>query len=174
MRDAKFFYGWMKELTNGSARANLKGNPAIDLGDKFLVEVNGKDRTAIFEAQISGNVGDDVMLTLLGAISYKSTTENARVAVSGLTGLATYDETGIDIQVVDLSASGIGFVAPITMRKGERINIILQASSGEIQCAGEVRYSKPDADAFGKFRVGVALDEFDRLASARWKRLFEA
>lgn len=174
VRDAKFFHGWMKDLTNVTARASLKGNPSVELGDTFLVEVNGKEKTAVFQGQVSGVSGEDIVLTVLGEMNYKGATESARVVVEGVSGVMSFDGLTVDIDVIDVSAHGMGVVAAQTMRKGERIQISIMTPGGQINCSGEVRYSKPDTDSFGKFRIGIALDEFDRLASARWKRLHDS
>ncbi len=174
LRDAKFYYGWIKELTNVNARAILNNNPTIDIGDKFLVEVHGKEKVAIFQAQVSGHAGDDVLLTVIGNVDYRDATESARVSVANVSGVADHDGLEIEIVVQDVSANGMGVIAAQPMRKGTRIRSILHTAFGEIQCTGEVRHAKPDADQFGRFRVGIALDEFDRLASARWKRLYDS
>ena len=174
LRDAKFFHGWMKDLTNVTARASLKGNPTMELGDTFLVEVNGKEKIAVFKAQVSGISGEDVVLTVLGEMNYKGAIESARIVVEGVSGVIAYDGITVEIDVVDVSSHGMGVVASQTMRKGERVQISIISPSGQINCTGEVRYSKPDGELFGKFRIGIALDEFDRLASARWKRLHDS
>ena len=174
VRDAKFYHGWMKDLSNVTARATLKGNPSLDLGDKFLVEVNGKEKIAIFQAQVTGQSGEEVVLTVLGPVHYKTATESARVSVEHVSGVVEYDGMGVQVDAVDVSAHGVGIVSSQSMRKNEHVGVRFTTPYGDVCCYGEVRYCKPDTENFGKFRIGIALDEFDRLASARWKRLYDA
>lgn len=174
MRDARFFAGWMKDLTTVSARVTMKGNPSIEIGDKFLIECHGKERIAMFQGQVSNLGGEDIVVTLLGPITYRPTVENARVAVQGVMGTVNHDGLVIDIEVVDVSESGMGVVSSQNLPRGEHIDASLNTPCGDVHCSGEVRYSKPDTEQYGKFRIGIALDPLDRLAGARWKKLYDS
>ena len=76
--------------------------------------------------------------------------------------------------VVDISQRGIGLVIGVPVTRGSWVSMTLKSEFGEIQCTGQVRYCKPDTEQFGSYRVGVALDALDRLAGARWRRLYDA
>ncbi len=174
MRDARFFSGWMKDLSNVSARVALKGCPAIEVGEKFMVECHGKEKIAMFQAELSGISGEDAVLSVIGQVTYRPTSESARVTVHSVTGTIKFDGMSTEVEVVDVSENGMGLISAQSLTRGEIVEAILCSPCGEICCAGEVRYCKPDPDQFGKFRVGLALEPLDRLAGARWKRLYDS
>ena len=127
----------------------------------------------MFQSQVSAQSGEDIIIVLLGPITYRPTVENARVSVQGVTGMVSHDGLAIEIEVVDVSESGMGLVSSQNLPRGERIQASLHTPCGDVSCAGEVRYSKPDSEQFGKFRIGIALEPLNRLASARWKQLYD-
>jgi hypothetical protein len=171
--DAKFFTGWMKELTNISAQVTCKGGSKIESGDKFFVECHGKDKLASFQAVVDFGRGQDLVLSVTSQITYRAASESARVVVPGITGVANHNGLAFDFELIDVSENGMGVITSHPVSREERVTFYLVTPVGDIEGSGEVRYSKPDADAFGRHRLGFAMEPLDRLAQARWRQLYD-
>ncbi len=172
LKDAKFFAGWVKALTETEMHIRLKNPFGMELGDHVLVEVHGSESVATFPAVMTLRSGEDAVFRLAKAIIYVAAKENARISVAPMQCIVQYEGSSVQTEVVDVSAGGFGMLAPQAFKRGDIIQVEIESPFGPVACGGEVRYCKPDAEASGSFRVGIRTAEMERLEKARWNRLF--
>jgi hypothetical protein len=173
LKDARFFSGWVKSFDEGEVRIRLSSPGDSDPGDRFLIELYGEETVAMFQAGITMSFDNQAYLTILGPVQYRRTTENARLAISGVFGTVVAEGEEIEARVADISRTGIGLVVRKSLNRKSTVQFKLSTPAGEVTGDGEVRYCRPDTSGNGSFRAGIKLTELGRLEKARWMRLFE-
>lgn len=173
LKDAKFFAGWVRDLTATELHLRLSTRTSLMDGDTFSVEVHGTDRSAVFNAWLTSQNEDEVVFEIHEQIRYMPSRERARLRVEGVTGTFRHDGVETPFTVNDISLEGCGIVVPHPISRGVKLELQVETPQGPIACPGEVRYSKPDPDIPGAFRLGIQLEGLGRLEAARWARMFE-
>jgi len=173
LKDAKFFAGWVVDLTEEVLQLRLSTKTTLEESDNFNIEIHGTDRSAVFQAALITQDGDNLVFAVPQTIRFMPAREKARLAVRGVTGICTYQGLETAFDVSDVSLEGIGIVLPVGVLRGAHLELEIQSPHGPIQCNGHVRYCRTDPDVAGWFRIGILLDDMGRLETARWARLFE-
>lgn len=173
LKDAKFFAGWVRDLTKEELHLRLSTRTGLMMGDRFAVEVHGTDRSAIFTAALCSQDSEELVFRIHEQVRYLPSRERARLAVEGITGKFKYQGVDTPFSVSDVSLQGCGLVVPFQVPRGAKLTLDIDTPQGLINCSGEVRYCKQDADIPGAYRIGMLLDIMARLESARWTKLFE-
>ena len=173
LKDAKFFAGWVKDLTKTGLLVRLSTQTALVDGDIFSVEVHGTDRSAIFRAKLASQKDDEVCFAVSERMVIMPTSERARLAVEGITGYYTFESETVAFRVSDISFEGCGLIVAAPVKRGIQVNLFIDSPHGLIGCSGEVRYCKPAIELPGSHRVGVKLKTLGRLEAARWTKMFE-
>ena len=173
IKDAKFFAGWVKDFTQSELSVKLSTKTMLAIGDAFSIEVHGTDRSAIFNARITSQENDDVVLGIHEQVRFMPARERARLCVEGISGVFNHNGVDTPFSVSDVSLAGCGLVAPYAVQRGTKLYLEVDTAQGPIKCSGEVRYCKPDIEIPGAYRLGMSLDTMSRLEMARWAKLFE-
>lgn len=173
LTDAKFFSGWVRDLTNGDVRLAVKGEIAVTPGEPFVVQLFGKGQTAILKCKLTMVVGDQLGFIITSPAKIMASTENARTATQGMKAMVTSGDQQIEAAVLDVSATGVGLLMPNSLERGTTIMLQMDSPSGVVAATGEVRYSRQDPNYGDQYRTGIQLKELGRVDQARWNRMFD-
>jgi len=171
VKDAKFFSGWVMEMGGDSASVLLNDSTSMEVGNILVGEVCGRDNRALIDAVVSTVEEDLVSLGFRRTPRYEVARECSRTLVRNVIGNLCYQGEVVDVQVLDVSAKGIGLLTYAPLQPGDRVNISLESPHGPIKVGGQVRYCRPDAKRIGLYRAGLFVDELGRLDRARWQKL---
>lgn len=170
LRDAKLFTGWVSQVS--PTHVSLKLNPGSqgDAGEKFFVQLFGHEQSLMFPAVLASVNAETATLAYDGEVKRVASSEEMRVLLDEdlkcLVKLGWFEAWA---SVLDVSFSGLGLKTTMPVERGEMANITLPTVFGDIKGRGEVRYCrKMEEDGF--HRVGIELEEFDRLNMAKWRR----
>lgn len=167
--DLKAYCGWMLEFGAHSAAIQVKGDARdIRLGDRFAVEVTGKEKTAVFIAEaVAANNGLFSMALPRGAVALPKKGD-ARVALYGFHGMVTVEGEPIPFTLSDMSENGLGILVDIARDIDGPVSFELVTPVYKISGNGAVRYSRPDPYGSGRQIVGIRVHHANRVDKARW------
>jgi hypothetical protein len=173
--DMKFFTGWVEAINHSQVRIRLKpAKTLVARGDKFSVEVAGKEQTAAFIGEVSDVVGSVIELVLPRGMAFLPKKENARVSMFGVRGKIHFEGTEYPITLVDMSENGLGVLAASNLERGTIVEFELLTPIGPVCGSGEVRYSRLDPETPTQFRAGIQVSVLDRIERARWNQLLNS
>lgn len=171
LADAKLFNGWLQNV-NG-LEISIECGEARDcrIGDEFFIQAFGPTECAAFNGKLHLRSDSNLLLKIQPPIRYVAATEDARIRVDGISVMLKVDDEPFEASVSDASRKGMGLVSPIQVDKGAQVELEVTTPRGSVLATGQVRYCRPDNVESGKFRVGIKLDELNRLDRARWHRI---
>ena len=170
--DMKFFTGWVEAINHSQVRIRLKASKTtVARGDRFSVEVAGKEQTAVFIGDVGEVVGSMIDLALPRGIALLPKKENARVSMFGVRGRLLFEGSEYSVTMVDISDNGLGVLTPSNLERGIVVEFEISTPTGEVRGSGEVRYCRADPDAPNQFRAGIQVSVLDRIERARWNQL---
>jgi hypothetical protein len=173
--DMKFFTGWVEAINHAEVRIRLKASHVVAArGDRFSVEVSGKEQTAAFIGEVTEVVGSVIALTLPRGMVLQPKKENARVSMFGIRGRVMFEGSEYSITLVDISEDGMGLLSSANLERGTVIEFEIFTPIGSVNGAGEVRYCRADQDAPTQFRAGIHVNALDRIERARWNQLLNS
>jgi hypothetical protein len=166
--DARFFSGWMRQITADGAFVDLIVDEEIEVGDEFYANATGKDQSIAFAVKCVLKQATLISLKVSGPVTAMAPTEPARKFVSGQE--ITLSLYGVDIvaKVTDVSLTGMGLISAEPLKRGEQVKFMMQSPIGLVRGEAEVRYSKPIP--YG-YRVGLKVTLVGRIEQAIWNRL---
>jgi hypothetical protein len=171
LKDAKFFSGWVRDLTAADVLIQVTEPISTVPGELFLIQVHGRHQSALFKASLRVFADRELVFNIHHPIRFTKATESMRLLIDGMTGLVTAGTQEIEVLVVDLSEKGAGVLLPCGIEKNEAVTLRIDSSQGQIVCLGQVRYCKPDPQMPGQYRAGILLRPDNRVDQARWQRL---
>ena len=170
--DMKFFTGWVEAINHSHVRIRLKpAKVPVARGDKFSVEVAGKEQTAVFVGEVTDVLGCIIGLALPRGTTLLPKKENARVSMFGVQGRILFEGAEYPVTLVDISDNGLGVLASTNLERGTIVEFEVFAPLGSVCGSGEVRYSRVDPDSAHQFRAGIQVSVLDRIERARWNQL---
>ncbi|HLK13825.1 MAG TPA: PilZ domain-containing protein [Fimbriimonadaceae bacterium] len=173
--DMKFFTGWVEAINHAQVRIRIKGTKAvIARGDRFSVEVAGKEQTAAFIGEVTEIAGPAIELILPRGLALLPKKENARVSMFGVKGRILFEGSEYAVTVMDISESGIGVVSNSNLERGTNVDFEVFTPIGSVHGTGEVRYCRADPDTPNQFRAGILVSSLDRIERARWNQLLNS
>lgn len=188
-KDLKIFRGWLEGLYYPNCLIRMAAEGVVLPGDSFQVQVHGLERDMIFKADLIGHqtdwtrpdfgiLGSDDQSGEIGfefkmkiGIAYAKPAEQARRAVSGVTGQFYYLDCWHTANIVDVGVSGIGFLSPTALPSGEVIGLAVTSAERTCNITATVRHCRPASFAPGKWRVGAIVEEMERLDKMAWNNL---
>jgi hypothetical protein len=173
--DMKFFTGWVEAINHAQVSIRLKPSKAtVVRGDKFSVEVAGKEQTAVFIGEVGEVSGVVIELTLTRGMALLPKKENARVSMFGVRGRVLFEGSEFAITLVDISENGLGVISSSNLERGTIVEFEVFTPIGSVNGSGEVRYCRADADSPNQFRAGIQVSVLDRIERARWNQLLNS
>jgi len=171
LRDAKLFSGWVQTLTPTYGQVKVDDKFNAEPGDRFFFQIYGDASCAMLPVSFASVRLGVAHFTIDGAIKTVASGEEMRTLIDGeikcLLKLGWFESWG---QILDVSFSGLGIKTSAPVERGENAHISILSSVGEITGKGEVRYCRKIEGLDGFFRVGLELEEYDRLNMAKWRR----
>jgi hypothetical protein len=169
--DARFFSGWIVEMSNKDASILLNDLETMEVGDIVVGEVSGRENRALFDAQVTKTLQDVTHFDFRRTPRYEPSRENPRTLVRNVSGMLSFQGEDVDVSVLDVSVGGIGFLTYAPLPVGSLVKFCLETPHGPVKVSGEVRYCRSDAHRFGLYRAGALITELGRLDRARWNKM---
>jgi len=171
LSDSRFFAGWVCEMSPQRAVIDCTDESPCVSSDDLFVTVMGPQQGLAFRGRVALVHNSRIYIDLHGPLRTVPGTEESRIRVTDLNALVLVGDTEIEATAMDVSPKGIGLRSPISVENGASVSVSILSPGHTIQATGEVRYCKPDADAPGSFRLGVQLNDMDRVSRARWTQM---
>jgi hypothetical protein len=173
--DMKFFTGWVEAINHAQVRIRLKSTKAVVLrGEKFSVEVAGKEQTAAFIGEVDEVAGNVIELMLPRGMALLPKKENARVSMFGIRGRVMFEGSEYAVTLVDVSESGLGVLSTANLERGTVVEFEVFTPMGSVSGSGEVRYCRAEPESPNQFRAGIQVSTLDRIERARWNQLLNS
>lgn len=173
--DMKFFAGWVEAINHAQVRIRLKNNSVpVVRGERFSVEVAGKEQTAAFIGEVTDVAGAVIEFTLPRGMALLPKKETARISMFGVQGRVMFEGSEYSVTLVDISENGLGILTSSALERGAVVDFEIFTPLGSVNGSGEVRYCRQDGDAVGKFRAGLLVTSLDRIERARWNQLLNS
>lgn len=169
--DAKFFSGWIVDMSAKDATVSLNYEETMEPGDIVVGEVSGRENRALFDATVSKTVEDVVHLEFRRTPRYEPARESSRTLVRNVSGSLSFQGEVVDVSVLDVSAGGVGFCTYAPLPTGATVKLSLDTPYGPVRVSGEVRYCRSDPQRMGLYRAGARVTEMGRLDRARWNKM---
>jgi hypothetical protein len=171
LSDAKFFAGWVRQMSDEELVLDFGGSDWFELGTKFYATVNGVESAAHFPAELANQSPGFMTLRITGGIRYTKPTEEARRSVVGLNGVLHMGQVQIDVQIQDVSLKGFGGIIEGNLPRGTIIDFDVDTQFGAVIGKAEVRYCKQESKDSMRHRIGLRIQQMGRIETARWQRL---
>lgn len=173
--DMKFFTGWVEAINHTQVRIRLRASKAtVARGDKFSVEIAGKEQAATFIGEVEEVAGSLIDLSLPKGMALLPKKENARVIMFGVRGRILFEGSEYSATLVDISDNGLGLLTKSNLERGTVVQFEIFTPIGEVRGSGEVRYCRADQEAPSQFRAGIQVSALDRIERARWNQLLNS
>ena len=172
LSDMKFFTGWVEAMNHMEVRIRVKASKAtIARGDRFSVEIAGKEQLAVFIGEVGDISGSVIDLALPRGMTLTPKKENARVSMFGVRGRILFEGSEYAVTLIDVSENGLGVLSTHNLERGIVVEFEVFTPIGSVKGSGEVRYCRSDAESPNQFRAGLLVSQLDRIERARWNQL---
>ncbi|MGV3615528.1 MAG: PilZ domain-containing protein [Fimbriimonas sp.] len=162
LTDAKIVHGWVTEFGVTLLMARLNGNLTIGPGETFACRVYREGGDLMFNAVARSAEAGLFRFGVVGQVAVLSTQGDARYARDLP---ASIDN--LSVHVCDVSANGIGLIAPVPYRPGAELTVTLEG----MEVRGEIRYCRPLREQASSYRLGIRLAPMGRIDRARWSEI---
>jgi hypothetical protein len=135
------------------------------------VTVNGVESAALFPAELQNQSPGFIVLRITGEPRYTKANEEARRSIVGLNGVLHLGESEVEMQILDVSAKGMGGMIEGAIPRGTLIDFDVDTQFGAVIGKAEVRYCRQEAKESMRHRIGLQIVSMGRIESARWMRL---
>ncbi len=194
LRDAKFFYGWVTDITGTTVQVIVTTNSIISTVDVFRLHVYGdmcevglegtctdiracvKGGSLIQDTYVELNSPYHLLTIELTKPAQAIATQNsARFRLDGSV-VSVVNENDAneryDARWLDLSEYGLGLLVDSPLKRGMILQIELPSPNGNALMRGEVRYSSPYVNPELGHRIGVQFLDSGRLNHGRLKEIY--
>jgi hypothetical protein len=158
-------------MSANDATISLNDCETMEVGDIIVGEVSGRENRALIDACVSKADESIVRFDFRRTPRYEPTRENARTCVRNVSGTLSFEGEVVDVTVLDVSATGIGFLTYAPLPTNSAVTFTLETPFGPVKVSGEVRYCRSDTLRFGLYRAGSLITEMGRLDRARWNKM---
>lgn len=193
--DCRFFSGWVQDTFGDKILVRSSPDVALQNGQIFQFDVYGPELVGTFRARL--DYGGDLMemgenesreefemrqrimaaadveyeFTIVTDISARPSIEEARYLTQICKAVVETDSGTVEGSMIDASTSGMGLLLPNLLQKKSKVVVRVLTHVGEVKCVAEVRYCRADKQLIHTFRVGLKIDEMDRVDKARWSQI---
>jgi hypothetical protein len=191
--DAKFFNGWIRNVTIDVVIAHTCTNCRLEPGDEFAFQVYGNKKDAFFHARLASLQSSDQtpMFTTdrtggfhaldLGChvtteMTLRESHGQPRFFVEGVTADILRTD-GMEVEgaiVIDIGPGGLAAIVSTSFKKGDVVGVTLRNNGQVVQFEAEIRNSVVNALSAEFQRVGLQIRRMDRVDALRWKQLYLA
>lgn len=160
---------WLGQFDGKSLSMEIVGPHKMEVGEQWICSVNRSNASNQFLMCITEVDGAVIHADLTSSLHQSSKKGDARLRAAFIMKV-WYDDQEIDARVVDVSIGGLGFIASEELKQGKIVRCTATTDDEEaveINLMGRVVHCRPNSEGSG-FRIGVALDNLNRLDEARW------
>jgi hypothetical protein len=191
--DAKFFNGWIRNVTLDVVVAHTCTSCRLEPGDQFSFQVYGNKKDAFFHARLvtlhgseqtpifnadrgSGLHTLDLGCHITTEMTLKDSHGQPRFFVEGVSA-DIMGSDGFDAQgavVIDIGPGGLAAIVPRGFKKGDVVQVTLRSNGQIVLFEAEVRNCVVNALCNEFQRVGLQIHRMERVDGLRWKQLYTA
>jgi hypothetical protein len=169
--DLKFFAGWVHATLGEQVLVHLKCDARVSENDLFNLEAGIQKANVGLPCVLARKEGKILRLIITGEPTLTKPGQEARYNAESLSVTLQSGGATLEAETVDISESGIGVLTLTPFARFANVTLIVRGGSNTVECAGSVRYSRPDPGNDGVYRVGIQVEFDDVLSRAMWQRL---
>jgi hypothetical protein len=191
--DAKFFNGWIKQITPDTVVAHTCTSMPMQLGDEFSFQVYGNRKDAFFYATLTalhraqegpvfsfdrsgGATPIELGCRLSSEMVLKDSSGQPRFCVEGACADIT-TQSGHQIEnaiIIDIGPAGFAALTDRKLKKGDQVAVSLFARGQLVKCHAEVRNCVVNTVNPTLQRTGLLITRMERVDALRWKQIYVA
>ena len=172
--EGRWLAGWTKHLDHDEARIRLKVFTIFEPGCCVVGECYGDGAVVRFSGRVTGQMGQDVAIRIVGPLGFEKSREAIRIGVEGISGLLWDESRSFDLLVTDVSPDSLGGLAGAAAPFGTKLGLAINLGGETIECTVGVVNCRPEPTEPGTHRMGLRILDASRLDAARWTRFVEA
>jgi hypothetical protein len=194
INDQRVFAGWIKALKSDSAHFLTEEPIPVESNERFLCQVQGPSADAYFIAAATGMpVGTssyvhgstalkrvnmpalDYQFEIVTQVQFRDSQQHARKSIGAM--VASYvnsDGHDSEVLVTDASGGGMGVIGWEEMKRGDTIEVEIQAGPESLCFHCEVRHCRVEPKIIGAYRLGLKFQNAERIALASWRKFISA
>lgn len=158
--------GWVASAKGRELSVTLAEETALVSGELLVGSIIHQGVNAQFRCKVLDLEGTALKIDIDSRINLAETEQDSRIRATQTETLILEGEQVL-VTLNDVSMNGVGFMAPVQLRQGARIELHITSAGEPIVLFGIVRFCTQEEGSI-YFRTGVKLDEMDRLLRARW------
>ncbi len=193
LADAKILHGWTERMEGYGVVIRAALQTPLYVNDRFLFRLSGRGGDAMFKARLSSIESEDAAaLVALAAQSgtgafldlaeqyYTFQIEGSVQMVKSETEARYSREHGsvvldgwLEGAIKDVSEHGLGVVTQDEIAAKSMVQATIYAGMGVIEVKAEVRYCRRISENPVAYRIGLRLQDLDRLNASRWNAVLQ-
>lgn len=172
--DSRFYAGWTIAVKTQQVALRIEDLESIEPGETFILELYGANRSVILQAVfMTFNTDGTCTFQTTSQPFYLPGPVDPRFRVPNFEAKVNYYGRKTVGRVTDVSSKGLALEAGFLANRLEPIELEVELPSGVVHLRGHVRYCKPIPNS-PAFRMGVRIEQMDRVGVARWQHYFQA
>lgn len=172
--DLRFATGWLVRIDQNSAIVKINETSNWSAGDELFIQAHGAGECLSFGCRVLSVSGEVISLRINGQAKVSSSNEKTRHLAVGMQCHVKLGWFQADMEVIDVSDTGIGIKTPVQVQKGESADLTLQTHFGEVMAKGIAKYCRKLPGNTEAFRIGFEIRTVDRLSEAKWRMALDA
>ncbi|MBV6457954.1 MAG: hypothetical protein HONBIEJF_01074 [Fimbriimonadaceae bacterium] len=194
--DARIFNGWVISLNQKQVRVRFDNHQSFAVGQPFSFHIFGGSSDATFEAVLAefddGEVTRNLVFNsvdgkqqvavaelaatfaIYSSLRFSPGLESRRVAAEDFEVVVIHDESEIEANPKDKSASGLGLLMRRELPLGEKVSVRMRMGTLTLEVEARVRSCRASGVLDQPFRIGLVFVNPDRIFTGRWSSLLEA
>jgi|GEM_PF-6796542 len=158
--------GWVSSAKGRELSVTLSEESILTNGDLLVGSIIHQGVNAQFRCKVLELEGTALKIDIDSRINLAETEQDSRIRATQTETLILEGEQVL-VTLNDVSMNGVGFMAPVQLQSGAKVEIHITSAGEPIILFGQVRFCTQEEGSI-YFRTGVKLHEMDRLLRARW------
>ncbi len=170
LNDAALFSAWIQDAHINVLHGKLVGHRVLKQGQFFHCEVEGDGYIASFIGFSNAIQENEFELVVSSEITTRQSDASCRILTETLTGCVKDGGGSTIVNIVDVSKSGVAFIAPFEMERGSKTAFEASVNTGLVQLDLEVKTCRRYEPDPSMFRIGCEIGPMGRVATALWNQ----
>ncbi len=168
LNDAALFSAWIQDAHGNVLHGKIVGQRVLKQGQFFHCEVEGDGYVASFIGFSNAIQDQEFELVVSSEITTRQSDAAFRVLTETLTGCLKDNGGSTIVNIVDVSKSGVAFIAPFELERGSKVSFEASVNTGLVQLDLEVKTCRRYDPDPSMFRIGCEIGPMGRVATALW------
>jgi len=168
LNDAAIFSAWIQDAHGNVLQGRIVGHKELKQGQFFHCEVEGDGYVASFIGFSNAIQEQEFELVVSSEITTRPSEYSCRILTETLTGALKESGGTTIVNIVDVSKTGVAFIAPFEVERGSKVSFEASVNTGLVQLELDVKTCRRYDPDPSMFRIGCEIGPMGRVATALW------